>query len=75
MPAVLFLALSAGVSMAVYSIFLRLASASIHPALGAAVITGTAFLVNLVVLLVVKSYLATGPSLAARDGPVAPRRH
>ena len=52
MPSVL--ALSAGVSMAVYSVFLRLASASIHPVLGAAVITGTAFLVNLVVLLVVK---------------------
>ena len=55
MPAVLVLALSAGFAMAVYSIFLRLASPGIHPVLGAAVITGSAFAVNLVMLLVVKS--------------------
>jgi hypothetical protein len=65
MPSVLLLALSAGVSMAVYSIFLRLASASIHPALGAAVITGTAFLVNIVVLLVVKNMGSALPVVSA----------
>jgi drug/metabolite transporter (DMT)-like permease len=65
MSPVLLLALSAGVSMAVYSVFLRLASASIHPALGAAVITGTAFLVNIVVLLVVKS-MGSGLPVSAR---------
>jgi drug/metabolite transporter (DMT)-like permease len=43
---VLALALLAGVSVATYSIFLRLASSGIHPALGAAVITGVALLVN-----------------------------
>jgi drug/metabolite transporter (DMT)-like permease len=40
-------ALLAGVAMAAYSVFSRLASAGIHPALGAVVITGVAFLVNL----------------------------
>jgi drug/metabolite transporter (DMT)-like permease len=43
---VLGFALLAGVSMATYTIFLRLASPGIHPALGAAVITGVALLVN-----------------------------
>ena len=50
MPSVLVFALSAGVAMAVYSICLRLASAGIHPVLGATVITGSAFAVNLVML-------------------------
>jgi uncharacterized membrane protein len=44
---VLGFALLAGASAATYSIFLRLASSGIHPALGAAVITGVAFLVNM----------------------------
>jgi drug/metabolite transporter (DMT)-like permease len=55
MPSALVFALSAGVAMAVYSICLRLASSGIHPVLGATVITGAAFLINLVMLLVVRS--------------------
>ena len=51
--------------MAVYSIFLRLASPSIHPALGAAVINGSAFLVNIVVLLAVRS-AGSGLHVSAR---------
>ena len=43
----LLFALLAGLAMATYSIFLRLASSGIHPALGATIVTGVAFLVNL----------------------------
>jgi hypothetical protein len=39
-------ALLAGVSMATYSMFLRLAAPGIHAALGAAITTGVALLVN-----------------------------
>jgi drug/metabolite transporter (DMT)-like permease len=49
---VLTFALLAGVSMATYTVFSRLASPGIHPALGAAVITGVALLVNGVVTAV-----------------------
>jgi uncharacterized membrane protein len=48
-------ALLAGVSMATYTVFLRLASAGIHPALGAAIITGVAFLVNVSLTLTMKA--------------------
>lgn len=44
-------ALLAGVSMATYIIGLRLASPDVHPALGTAVITGIACLVNVAVTL------------------------
>ena len=49
------LALFAGVSMAAYSIFLRLASPGIHPALGATIITGVAFLANLTLTLTMRA--------------------
>jgi len=39
-------ALLPGVSVTAYTVFLRLASPGIHPALGAAIITGVAFLVS-----------------------------
>jgi drug/metabolite transporter (DMT)-like permease len=42
-------ALLAGVAMATYSVFSRLGSAGIHPALGAVVVTGVAFVVNVVI--------------------------
>jgi uncharacterized membrane protein len=54
-------ALLAGLSMATYSIFLRLASSGIHPALGATIITGVAFVVNLTLTLVMR---ATGAPIA-----------
>jgi drug/metabolite transporter (DMT)-like permease len=54
-------ALLAGVSMATYTVFLRLASPSIHPALGAAIITGVALLVNASLVLTMR---ATGAPLA-----------
>jgi uncharacterized membrane protein len=41
--------------MAAYSIFLRLASSGIHPALGATIVTGVAFLVSLTVTIVMKA--------------------
>ena len=44
-------ALLAGVSMATYIIGLRLASPDVHPALGTAVITGIACLINVAVTL------------------------
>ena len=54
--------------MAVYSICLRLALSGIHPVLGATVITGSAFAVNLVMLVVVRAagaqMLASSRSLA-----------
>lgn len=60
-------ALLAGVSAA-YSIFLRLASGGIHPALGAAVITGVAFLVN---VAIAASRHATGSPLSVSAPSVA----
>jgi drug/metabolite transporter (DMT)-like permease len=51
----LMFALLAGVSMAAYSIFLRLASPGIHPALGATIITGVAFLANLALTLTMRA--------------------
>src|SRR5688500_14703584 len=56
----LIFAFLAGVSMSAYSILLRLASAGIHPALGATVITGVAFLANLTLTLTLR---ATGSSM------------
>jgi small multidrug resistance pump len=44
-------AVLAGAAMATYTVFSRLGSLEIHPVLGAAVITGAAFAVNLLVLL------------------------
>jgi drug/metabolite transporter (DMT)-like permease len=52
-PALAF-ALLAGASMATYIVFSRLAAAGIHPALGAAVITGSAFVVNGAVVLAMR---------------------
>jgi uncharacterized membrane protein len=48
-------ALLAGASMSAYSIFLRLASPGIHPALGATIITGVAFLANLGLTLAMRA--------------------
>ena len=48
-------ALLAGVSMATYTVFLRLASPGIHPALGATIITGVALLVNASLTLTMKA--------------------
>jgi uncharacterized membrane protein len=53
-------ALLAGVAMATYSIFLRLAAPGIHPALGAAVVTGVAFLVNAAIATVTWTVGSTG---------------
>jgi drug/metabolite transporter (DMT)-like permease len=47
-------AVLAGAAMATYTVFSRLASSQIHPVLGAAVITGAAFAVNLIVLVVTR---------------------
>ncbi len=48
-------ALGAGVSMATYVIGLRLGSSGTHPALGTAIITGIAFLINMVVTLSIRA--------------------
>ena len=48
-------ALGAGVSMAAYIIGLRLGSSGTHPALGTAIVTGIAFLINAVVTLCVRA--------------------
>ena len=48
-------ALLAGFSMATYSIFLKLASPGIHPAVGATIITGVAFLANLGLTITLKA--------------------
>jgi uncharacterized membrane protein len=48
-------ALLAGLAMATYSIFLKLASPGIHPALGATIITGVAFLANLALTVSLKT--------------------
>jgi drug/metabolite transporter (DMT)-like permease len=61
-------ALLAGVSMATYILVARLAAGGIHPVLGAAVITGAAFVVNGAVLLAVR---AAGGTLAASARSVA----
>ena len=45
----------AGFAMATYSIFLKLASPDIHPALGATIITGVAFLANLALTVTLKA--------------------
>ena len=55
-------ALLAGVSMAVLAIGLRLAAPGIHPALGIAIVTGIAFLVNVVVALAMRA--TTGAPLS-----------
>jgi drug/metabolite transporter (DMT)-like permease len=53
MPSLTFAyALLAGISLAAMAIGFKLASSEIHPALGTALVTGTAFLVNVVVVLV-----------------------
>ena len=52
--ATLLFALGAGVAMAIYSIFLRLGAKGIHPALGTAVVSGVAFVVNFGVILYLK---------------------
>jgi uncharacterized membrane protein len=65
--AALAFALLAGGSMATYIVFSRLAASGIHPALGAAVITGAAFVVNVTVALVLK---ASGGSLLASRNSV-----
>jgi drug/metabolite transporter (DMT)-like permease len=44
-----------GVSAATYTVCVKLASARINPALGAMVVTGSAFFVNLAVLLVMRA--------------------
>jgi drug/metabolite transporter (DMT)-like permease len=48
-------ALLAGASMATYVIGIRLASSETHPALGTALITGIAFLLNVAVTLAIKA--------------------
>jgi len=48
-------ALLAGFAMAMYSIFLKLASPGIHPALGATIVTGVAFLANLALTVTLKA--------------------
>jgi uncharacterized membrane protein len=47
-------ALLAGLAVATYSIFLKLASPGIHPLLGATLVTGVAFLANLALTIVAK---------------------
>jgi drug/metabolite transporter (DMT)-like permease len=66
--AALVFALLAGASMATYILVSRLAAPGIHPVIGAAIITGAAFVVNGAVLLV--AYV-TGGSLTASVRSVA----
>ena len=54
--------------MATYIVFSRLAAAGIHPALGAVVITGAAFVVNAAVVLVMRG---AGVSLTGSSRSVA----
>ena len=54
MSAALVFALLAGGAMATYIAVSRLAAAGIHPALGATVITGTAFVVNMAVVIALR---------------------
>jgi len=53
-------AVAAGVSLATYVVAARLGSSATHPALGTAIVTGIAFLVNVAVALSIK---ATGASI------------
>ena len=53
-------AVLAGVSMATYIVAARLGSSGTHPALGTAIVTGIAFLINVVLTLSIK---ATGASV------------
>ena len=53
-------ALLAGISLATYVIALRLAAPGTHPALGTAIVTGVAFLINVAVAL---SFKALGTPL------------
>jgi drug/metabolite transporter (DMT)-like permease len=64
----LFFAMLAGASMATYTVFSRLASVEIHPVLGAAVITGAAFAVNVVLLLATRLTGAAMPASAKGVG-------
>ena len=48
-------ALGAGASLATYVIGLRLGSAGTHPALGTAIVTGIAFLINVAVTLSIRA--------------------
>ena len=66
-PALLF-ALLAGAAMATYIIVSRLAASGIHPALGAAIITGAAMAVNGAVALVL---YASGTTFHATTASVA----
>jgi uncharacterized membrane protein len=61
-------ALLAGTAMATYSVFSRLGSMAVHPALGATVVTGVAFVVNVVVAL---SLRAAGVPLGGSGGGLA----
>jgi len=54
-------AVGAGVSMATYIVAARLGSSGTHPALGTAIITGVAFLINVALTLSIK---ATGAPIA-----------
>ena len=58
-------AVLAGVSMATYIIAARLGSSGTHPALGTAIITGVAFLINVAITLVVRATGVQGPSPSA----------
>lgn len=62
-------AVAAGVSMAAYVIGARLGSAGTHPALGTAIITGIAFLVNVAVVLSIRA--AGMPIAFARTSAVS----
>ena len=68
MGAALLFALLAGAAMATYILVSRLAAPGIHPVIGAAIITGAAFVVNGAVLLVAK---VTGGTLTASARSVA----
>jgi len=61
-------ALLAGAAMATYILVSRLAAPGIHPVIGAAIITGAAFVVNGAVLLVAR---VTGGALTASARSVA----
>ena len=67
MTSPLWLALMAGAAMAAYSVFSRLASSGVHPALGATIITGVAFLVNVAVTVGLK---ATGAPITVTSRSV-----
>lgn len=54
-------ALLAGISLTVYIVGLRLAGPGTHPALGTAIVTGIAFLINLVATLWIRASGAPTP--------------